>query len=80
MDEMEELFNDLWNQTGIMRDDNKMAMLMYLTGMEGEYRLGIKNWSSIRNQILLGKKYRYFAPWYARYSWAGIFMLSCETN
>ena len=79
-DEMEELFNDLWNQTGIMRDDNKMAMLMYLTGMEGEYRLGIKNWSSIRNQILLGKKYRFFAPWYARYSWAGIFMLSCETN
>lgn len=82
VDEMRKFLKELWKKAKLSKEEDTMALLMYLTGMENIYWLCMQsNWDpTTRDQIFLGKKTRAFTSWHSEYSWAGFFMMACEKN
>ena len=58
IEEMNQLLNELWQKAWLVKQDDKIAMLMYLTGMYGCYSLGTMwlDWYYMQGQSADDKK------------------------
>ena len=83
IEEVRSFLNELWKEAGIKKEEDQIAMLMYLTGMYGWYWLSMKDYNVLdsqansRSRLLCFFISRLFSP-DSGLNFASLFMIACN--
>ena len=80
-EEMKNVLKELWEETGIEKEEDQIVMLAYLLGLVWEYWLGVRgkqNGFEYRNTMLCGPIYSFFNRLCGVWNNVQFFMMSCE--